>query len=619
MEKITQIVFNKNQEQQVESLLQELNPNQLSWLAGYLTGVSQTKPQTVIQPQVQVQSPQTTIVEEKLDIPATAPNEEQTHNVQSNELTVLYGSRTGNGESVAKSLKVQAEAKGLKVALKDMNDYQGSRLKDEKNLVVIVSTHGEGEPPIAAEDFYGFVHGKKAPKLEGVKYSVLALGDKSYVHFCKVGKDIDDQLQKLGAERVHERVDCDVDFTTDSGIWIHGVLSKFDAKQSNGHSVSVKTNGAAVETKPQFNKQNPFKANILEKVKLNGRGSAKETFHYELSLENSGLTYEPGDSLGVYGVNSEGSVNALIDLLKLNPAEEVKVGDKQHSVREALTRDFEISTLSPEAVTNYNKLAQSSYLTSLLTEPQELKSYIYGRDIIDLIREYPVQLNAKELTGVLRKLHPRLYSISSSLKAHPDEVHLTIAAVRYNNGRYKEGVCSTFLADRVSDDDYVKVYVEKNPEFRLPSNPDAPIIMVGPGTGIAPFRAFIEERNAVGAKGKNWLFFGDRNFTTDFLYQSELLNYKKKGLLTKLSVAFSRDSDKKVYVQHKMLEQSRELFNWLEEGGYFYVCGDMQHMWKDVNKTLIDIVAKEASYSIEKAEEYVQQLRKQRRYLTDVY
>jgi sulfite reductase (NADPH) flavoprotein alpha-component len=611
MEKVTQIIFNKNQEQQVESLLHDLNPNQLSWLAGYLTGVSQSRTKS------QIHSQLGDVVSEQLD--SAVENKTNKPAVEIPELTVLFGSRTGNGESVAKKLKAQAESKGLRVALKDMNEFQGSKLKDEKNLLVIVSTHGEGEPPISAEDFYGFIHGKKAPKLEGTKFSVLALGDKSYVHFCKVGKDIDEKLLTLGAERIHPRVDCDIDFINDSDAWIQGVLNKFLLKPTNGHAVSVKTKGDSVEVKAQYNRKNPFRATFLEKIKLNGRGSAKETFHYELSLEKSGIEYEPGDSLGIYGVNSENSVNEVLEILKLDAETQISVGNNTHTLKEALARDFEISALSPESIGNYNKLANSTYLSGLLAEPDELKSYMYGRDIIDLIKEYPVQLSATDLTGVLRKLHPRLYSISSSLKAHPDEVHLTIAAVRYNNGRYKEGVCSTFLTDRVADDDFVNVFLEKNPEFRLPKNPETPIIMVGPGTGIAPFRSFIEEREAIGAKGKNWLFFGDRNFATDFLYQSEWLNYKKKGVLTNLNVAFSRDTDKKVYVQHKMMENSKELYKWLEEGAHFYVCGDMQHMWKDVNKTLIEIVGKEASVSTEKAEEYVQLLRKQRRYLTDVY
>jgi len=500
-----------------------------------------------------------------------------------------------------------------------MNEYQASKLKEEKNLLVIVSTHGEGEPPIAAEDFYNYLHGKKAPKLEGMRYSVLAMGDKSYVHFCKVGKDIDEKLVLLGAERIYPRTDCDIDFFTDADNWVQGVLAKISV---NGHSNgSVQLNGHAtkVDVQPQYNKQNPFKAKLLERIKLNGRGSEKETFHYELSLEGSGIDYKPGDSLGVYGVNSAKSVDELITSLHLSASEKVSVGNETKELKEALTHDFEISALSPEVVSNYNKYAKITTLTDLLADPDKLKEYLYGRDVIDLFQEYPYELSPNDLAGVLRKLHPRLYSISSSLQAHPDEAHLTIAAVRYNNGRYKEGVCSTFLADRVGEDEYVRVYHEKNPEFKLPVNTDAPVIMVGPGTGIAPFRAFLEERTATNSKGKNWLFFGDRHFTTDFIYQTELLNYKKKGLLTNLNVAFSRDSDKKVYVQHKMLENSKELYKWLEEGAYFYVCGDMQNMWKDVNKTLIDIVGKEGNKNTEEAEEYVQQLRKQRRYLTDVY
>jgi sulfite reductase (NADPH) flavoprotein alpha-component len=284
-----------------------------------------------------------------------------------------------------------------------------------------------------------------------------------------------------------------------------------------------------------------------------------------------------------------------------------------------LIRNFEITAISPDVLTRYNQFAQSKALTDILADANKLKDFLYGRDMVDLIKEYPIKLTSAELLGVLRKLQPRLYSISSSSKVHPDEVHLTIAAVRYANGRYKEGVCSTFLADRIGDDEFINVYIEKNPEFRLPANTDAPVIMVGPGTGVAPFRAFLEEREATDAKGKNWLFYGDRHFTTDFLYQTEFQAYQKKGILSRLNVAFSRDTDKKVYVQHKMQKHSKELFRWLEEGAHFYVCGDMKHMWNDVNKTLTDIIMQEGGLNTEKAEEYLRNLKKTKRYLVDVY
>jgi sulfite reductase (NADPH) flavoprotein alpha-component len=303
----------------------------------------------------------------------------------------------------------------------------------------------------------------------------------------------------------------------------------------------------------------------------------------------------------------------------LNPDELVEVGNEKNILEHFLTRNYEISTVSRDVVANYNKYAQSPKLEELLNDTDKLKDFLYGRDVIDLVEEYPVKLTAIELFGILRKLQPRLYSISSSYAVHPDEIHLTVAAVRYNNSRYKEGVCSTFLSDRIGDEDFVNIYIEKNPEFKLPANPEIPVIMVGPGTGMAPFRSFLEERQTLGTKSKNWLFFGDRHFRTDFLYQTELQQYHKKGLLTNLNVAFSRDTSKKIYVQHKMLEHSKELFQWLEDGAHFYVCGDMKNMWNDVNKTLTHIIAKEGGLTPEKAEEYLKNLKKTKRYQVDVY
>jgi sulfite reductase (NADPH) flavoprotein alpha-component len=596
---IPPMLFNDIQKQQIESLLHGLDEKQMIWLAGYLTGVGLSK--TGNQPAILNHNNHPQV---KVNGQAVA------------ELTVIYGSRTGNGATVAKKIKAEAEAQGFFIKLEDMNEYPLHKLKDEKNLLVIVSTHGEGVPPIAAEEFYEFIHGKRAPKLNNTKFSVLALGDSSYVHFCKTGKDLDQRLEALGAERLYPRTDCDVDFAENATAWISGVLSKFANKTVK--EPEIKLNGHAhIETDvPVYNKQNPFKSRLLEKTGLNGRGSDKDTYHLELSIEDSGITYEPGDSLGVFSVNPEKLVNELLALLTLNADDEVATGV---TLKEALTRNYEISLLTSDVVSKYNKFAQSTALNGLLQNTEQLKDFLYGRDLIDLITKYPVKITAVELLSCLKKLQPRLYSISSSSKAHPGEVHLTVSALRYSNGRKKQGICSTYLTDIIGYDDTILIYIEKNPEFHLPENSDAPVIMIGPGTGIAPFRAFLEERETAGNKGKNWLFFGDRHFTTDFLYQTELQAFHKKGLLTNLNVAFSRDRDQKVYVQHKMHEHSKELFLWLEEGAHFYVCGDMKHMWHDVNKTLLEIIGKEGNLTTENAEEYLRNLKRTKRYKVDVY
>ncbi len=593
--------LDNNQKLIVESLLRDLNDRQLTWLAGYLTGIALP------------QSLKTQLLESAENV-VSAPG---TSHTKAGKIKILYGSRTGNGLSVANQFKDIALKKGIEINLQDMNEYPLNKLKDEKILLVIVSTHGEGVPPIAAEEFYTFIHGKRAPSLKGIKFSVLALGDRSYINFCKTGADIDKRLEELGGERIYKRTDCDVDFQTASSEWLEGVICNISGLKPD--TLVYPVSATSVYQNKIYNKQNPFKATLMEKIKLNGRGSRKETYHFELSIEGSGINYEPGDALGVYPINSSFLVNELTNVLHLNPGEGVEFGKIKTTLDDALTNNYEISSLTSDVIAKYNEFAQNKELTHILSDNQKLKDFIYGHDVVDLINKFPVKISSNDLLGILRKLQPRLYSISSSLMTHPGEVHLTISAVRYTNGRYKEGVCSTFLSDRLDNDAQINIYVEKNPEFKLPSDVEAPVIMVGPGTGVAPFRAFLYERQALGARGKNWLFFGNWNFATDFLYQTELQSFYKKGILSHLNVAFSRDTTNKIYVQHKMQKHGKELFSWLENGAHFYVCGDMKNMWNDVNSTLLKIISQEGGMSAEKAEEYLQHLKKTKRYQADVY
>jgi sulfite reductase (NADPH) flavoprotein alpha-component len=599
--------FNKEQKQLINSVLESFTSQQLNWLAGYFTGISQqTKKKKKPAP-----------VKSILQTPAITPSSFQIAGLDVADFTILCGSRTGNGLAVAGKLKEEAQLQGLRVHLFNMNEFSFNKLKDIRQLAVIVSTHGEGVPPAVAQEFYDFLHDKRAPKLSNTKFSVLALGDSSYFNFCKTGIEVDQMLEKLGAQRFYPREDCDVDFWPSANKWVSGVLHKLEGKHS-----TVKPSFSLPlpqSVKKLYNKQNPFKARVLHKFKLNGEGSDKDTWHYELSLEGSGLTYEPGDAIGIYPLNSPRLVQEFIQTLSFNPGEQLMIEGTKITLEEYLHRHAEIASLSSEVVRKYNFYAESLQLKEILKDNGKLKDFLYGRDVIDLFVEYPTRLNASDLPGILRKLQPRLYSISSSLKLHPNEVHLTIAAVRYHNTRDKEGVCSTYLADRIGDEDYVNLFVEKNTEFRLPSDADKPIIMVGPGTGIAPFRAFLQEREAAGAGGKSWLFFGERHFTTDFLYQEEWSYLLKKKVLTYIHTAFSRDSEKKIYVQDKMKEYAAELFRWLENGAYFYVCGDMKNMWRDVNQSLIEIVAQQGNKTNKEAEAYVQQLRRSGRYQLDVY
>jgi sulfite reductase (NADPH) flavoprotein alpha-component len=505
-----------------------------------------------------------------------------------------------------------------------MAGYKVRQLKRESYLFVIVSTHGEGDPPDNAGVFHEFLHSKKAPKLESLRFSVLALGDSSYEHFCKTGRDFDIRLEALGGQRFSERVDCDVDYDDDADAWIGGILKSLSEELSTPVMVTASSAVLAQSAVANYSRKNPFSATLLENLKITGRGSSKDVRHIELSLEGSSLSFEPGDSLGIVPNNCPELVAEFIEAVGLD-SKAVISGAKGEAVtlEEALSHSYEITTITRPFLEKYATFAESRELGRLLQEENrvQLRDFIYGREIIDVVRAYPLPgITANQFVGLLRKLPPRLYSIASSHRANPDEVHLTVAVVRYqSHGRSRKGVATTFLAERVPEDGTVLVYVDGNKNFRLPEDPDVPIIMVGPGTGVAPFRAFLEEREITEACGKNWLFFGDRRFHTDFLYQQEWLDYRKSGLLTRIDVAFSRDEEKKNYVQHRMLENSCELYAWLEEGAYFYVCGDAERMAPDVHEALLTIVEKEGRVSREKAVEYMRDLQQGRRYQRDVY
>ncbi|WP_420538274.1 assimilatory sulfite reductase (NADPH) flavoprotein subunit [Methylotuvimicrobium alcaliphilum] len=546
------------------------------------------------------------------------------HEATADEITILVGSQTGNCEELAEQVHDLAAERGLRTVIKDMGDYKAPQLKTEKYLLVIVSTYGEGDPPDNARDLYDFLFSKRAPSLKHTQFAVLALGDTSYEFFCKTGADFDQRLEELGATRLFERADCDVDYETAAEDWMTSVLNVLSQRTL---SVSEETgltpataNTAALSP---YSRKNPFSAVLLDDIVLNGRGSNKETHHYELSLEGSGLSYEPGDALGIYPRNAPELVEELLEIMHFNGDDAVSSDGKARSLYEVLLYDYEITTLTRPMLQKYAALNGNPKLEGLFDEAhkQDLADYLYGREIIDLITDFPcADLNPQDFIDSLRKLPPRLYSIASSLKQHPDEVHLTVATVRYqSHGRRRHGVCSTFLADRVGSETTIPVYVDHNKNFKLPSDPSAPIVMIGPGTGIAPFRAFVEEREAVGANGKNWLFFGDQHFMTDFLYQSEWLRYLKSGLLTRMNVAFSRDQAEKVYVQQRMQEHSRDLYAWLQEGAYLYVCGDEKHMARDVHETLLGLVEREGGMNRDAAEHYVKTLQKEKRYQRDIY
>ncbi|MEL0606068.1 assimilatory sulfite reductase (NADPH) flavoprotein subunit [Pseudoalteromonas undina] len=589
----------QEQVQKLQGLVAELNPIQQAWVSGYLAANANASA-------LGGQTPTAAAGD-------AAP------------LTILYGSQTGNAKGVATKLKEQAESRGLAVKLVSMSDYKPTALKKEKFLTVVVSTYGEGEPPEDAETLYEFLATKKAPKLDGVKVAVLGLGDSSYEFFCQTAKDFEARLNKLGAETIFQRADLDVDYDDEAATWITGALDAFEpdlkAQQDavGGQVVSMPF-GAPTAAESQYTKQNPFAAELVTVQKITGRDSTKDVRHVEISLEGSDITYLPGDSLGVYFLNDEARVDELLTHTQIDASAQVKVGEESLSIRDALIEKLELTQSYPGFVEKYAVATGTPELLKLVEDKAAMREYIEPRQIFDVVAQNPAKIDAQTLVDCLRKLQARLYSIASSQSEVEEEVHLTVGLVEFDAfGSEHLGGCSGYLARRAEEGCKVKVFSEHNDNFRLPSDDNTPIIMVGPGTGIAPFRAFLQERDSREAQGKNWLFFGNPHFTQDFLYQVEIQGYLKSGLLSKVDVAFSRDQAEKVYVQDKLRKNSKEIFEWLEAGAHFYVCGDANRMAKDVHNALVDIISENTGKSYEDAEQYLKDLRSANRYQKDVY
>lgn len=588
--------LNDKQRSFFNDLIKELTTEQAIWLHGYFEGRLSGIPGLVVS---------------SATVAATgsAPAASQA------KLTILYGSETGHSHELAEKLAEKAANKNIAATVINMYDYNAKILKEEDNVAIIVSTHGEGDPPDMADDFHKFVTGKRAPKLEKINFSVLALGDKSYKHFCKTGEDIDAALKNLGAFRVSSLVKCDVDYEVSAEIWMNNFLLNLApaTPSGNAQSTPVKT------VSEQFSKKNPYLATVLEKVKITGRDSDKEVYHLELSLEESGLTYEPGDAVGIYALNPESLVEQILQKTGFDPEYNVKLENGEMAIRDALSHHLEITVLTFDTVKKYFEKTKLPELGKLMNDDKLLDEYLYGHDLLDILEDYPFDWNPNKLIEVLRQLPPRLYSISSSQDTVGEEVHATVSVVRYERkNRLRNGACSSHLADNIEIDDQVPVYIEKNPSFKLPPN-GAKLIMVGAGTGIAPYRAFLQQRETDEKTGGTWLFFGDRRFQSDFLYQLEWQKWLKSSHLEKMEVAFSRDQDEKIYVQHKLLENQQDVYKWLEEGAHFYLCGDMKSMAKDVNKTLLEIIKTQGGISTEKAEEYIKKLKREKRFQQDVY
>jgi sulfite reductase (NADPH) flavoprotein alpha-component len=560
----------------------------------------------------------------------SGPGDTKTVEKPARPLQILFGSQTGTAEALARRVASEAANRGFRPRVMEANAGVKVEWSLETRLLVITSTYGDGDMPDNAQGFWNWLSTDAAKALANLQYAVLALGDRNYEHFCAAGRKIDERLEKLGARRVHARTDCDVDYASPAQTWTQGVLSALDTETAAGdggeqtHSPRAMSSPQAPEARAEgFSRKNPFPGVLLTNRRLTADGSGKEVRHFEISLEGSGLAYEVGDALGVQPINCPVLVGELLQVLHFDGEEAVLVpsGGGEISLRKALSDHFEITKPGPELLQRMGELNPT--LRDLLPpdRKEDLKQWLWGREVIDLLLQAAgCTPTAAEFIGLLRPLAPRLYSISSSPKVHTGQVHLTVGIVRHtSHGRPRKGVCSTFLADGAPSRNPVPVFVQKSQGFRLPADGNTPIIMVGPGTGVAPFRAFLHERQATGAKGRNWLFFGEQHRATDFYYREELEPMVSSGHLTKLSTAFSRDQVEKVYVQNKMTEEAADLWAWLCEGAHFYVCGDASRMARDVDAALRRVIETAGAKSQEQAADFVNQMKADKRYQRDVY
>ncbi|MFC3023768.1 assimilatory sulfite reductase (NADPH) flavoprotein subunit [Vibrio zhugei] len=582
--------------QQLNQTVSTMTPTQLAWAGGYLWALSQ-----------QASGIST------MAAPVSSSANQQT-------LTIIYASQTGNAKGVAEKLMQQANQLGLPVSLVDANDYKGKQLAKETHVVFVASTNGEGEAPDNALILHEYLQSKKAPKLDGVQYAVLGLGDSSYEFFCQTGKDFDHFLEKLGATRLLERVDCDVDYEEAADTWITDILDKVSDEISQTHPASAATVSAATSHSSDYSRQSPFSATLLTQQKITGRQSDKTVKHIEIDLEGSGIHYQPGDALGVWYENDPQLVDTILNELQLDGEQTVVVQGESLSLRQALIAKYEVTASNPQWIRHIAQYTDNTQLHQLVTDPDGLRHYAANKQIVEVLQEFPITVDAEQWLASLRQLTPRLYSIASSQSEVEEEVHLTVGLVEYDvDGQVHQGGASSFLTERLEEGDTLSVFVEHNTNFKLPDDDTTLVIMIGPGTGIAPFRSFLQERDDRQATGANWLFFGDRTFTQDFLYQVEWQKYLKSGLLTRMDVAFSRDQQEKIYVQHRLLEQAETVWQWLQDGAYLYVCGDANRMAKDVHEALVLVAQQQGELSREDAEEFVNELRKAKRYQRDVY
>lgn len=587
--------LNPEQLARLQAATTDLTPSQLAWVSGYFWGVLNQQPGS------------------NAVVPAPA--------AEMPGITLISASQTGNARRVAEALRDDLLAAKLNVTLINAGDYKFKQIANEKLLVVVASTQGEGEPAEEAVALHKFLFSKKAPKLDNTAFAVFGLGDTSYEFFCQSGKDFDTKLAELGGERLLDRVDADVEYQAAAAQWRARLVDVLKSRAPAATSVQAAASGAVneVHTSP-YTKEAPLTASLSVNQKITGRDSQKDVRHIEIDLGDSGLRYQPGDALGVWYQNDPALVKEIVELLWLKGDEPVTVDGTLLPLAEALEWHFELTVNTANIVENYATLTRSETLLPLVGDKAQLQHYAATTPIVDMLRFSPAQLDAEAFIALLRPLTPRLYSIASSQAEVESEVHITVGAVRFEvEGRARAGGASGFLADRVEEEGEVRVFIEHNDNFRLPANPETPVIMIGPGTGIAPFRAFMQQRAADEASGKNWLFFGNPHFTEDFLYQVEWQRYVKEGVLNRIDLAWSRDQKEKVYVQDKLRQQGAELWRWINDGAHIYVCGDANRMAKDVEQALLEVIAEFGGMDTEAADEFLSELRVERRYQRDVY
>lgn len=620
----TNTPFNEEQLALINQLLPMLTPEQQHWLSGYLlnpatTSVSDNKADIQENEAGITETETSTSTDQSVSEPVSASTEPL-------DVHVLYGTETGNAEEIAETFETKLKSQNLNVHLWDMDDFPRDSLPEVEHLFIICSTQGVGEPPINALDLYDYLHCDDAPQLDQVNFAVLALGDQDFPDFCQAGKDFDHILGQLGANRVADRVDCDFDYEETAEQWITNMLELLTQASSNTNeeTPSVENEDVTIE-EPQapYSKSNPFQAEVLKNTILTQPEASREVRHLEISLEGYREAYEPGDSLVVIPQNDPVLVNQLIDALNWDAETPIQMNDSDsmRSLKEALTHDFEIAKLTPVLMKNAAELLGNPMLNAIIQKSEWVQNYIYGKDVIDLIRDFtPVALEPNMLPQLLRKLPPREYSIASSNKINPNSVHITVRVVKYEaHRRERFGVCSVQLADRTSVGDKLPVYLKKNPNFKFPYDTETPVIMIGAGTGIAPYRAYLQERAYLNLKGEQWLIFGNQNYHHDFLYKDDLEQWLEEGVLSKLDLAFSRETENKIYVQHRIEENSAEFYKWIQAGATIYLCGNKDEMASGVHESLIKVLIKECNMDETEAEAYLTEMIKNQRYQRDVY